>query len=393
MFSIGCSDVFLHRTFLYLGITLFSNLMTEKRSNTGLIAFTFFFFMFFAGSVSLQETVIKGSIDAFFPNYEFFTNVFPGEWVIMSRNLSQGDFTAQQRENLNELFYSIRARELNERDATMNYLIGKKRIREHAQQTEQTLYFINPYIAFFPLHIFIAALLAFFLSMFIPVQGEIAWMRGKLYREIDHILSLLRKQFDAHSVDFEAMLLLPRQKREELMRFTTLPEVVIFEVEDYIAVKDWVDRKTHNPFTPLKFYFRYRISASYGNFIQGLVSGGAAILIFVIGLRGLKLIPAEEPSLILMALSIEFILLIILMITFAGSAQEERLDRVVKELEAEQRDAIKQQTDTLHEVLSGSSVGGGSVPTTDSIAEYEEQRLLDEILSMMLKEAEKKRNS
>jgi hypothetical protein len=367
--------------------------MAETRSNSGFIAFTFFFLLFLAGSVSVQETAIQGSIDAFFPNYEFFTDVIPGEWVVMSRNLSQSEFNSQQREHLNELFYSIRAKELSPNDATMNLLLGKKRIREHAMQTEQTLYFINPYIAFFPLHVFVASLLAFLLSMFLPAHSDIAWIRKKLNREIEHIYSLLRKQFEAHNVDFAEMIQLPLHKREELLRFTTLPEVVIFELADYIAVRDWVDKKARNPFIPLKFFFRYRISASYGNIIQGLVSGGAAILIFVIGLRGLKLIPAEEPSLILMALSIEFILLIILMITFAGSAQEERLDRVVKELEAEQRDAIKQQTDTLHEVMSGAAMGGGSIPTTDSIAEYEEQRLLDEILSMMLKEAEKKRNS
>ncbi|MCZ7557848.1 MAG: hypothetical protein M5R41_15730 [Bacteroidia bacterium] len=368
--------------------------MSETRNSSGFIAFTFFFLLFLAGSVSLQESAIKGSIDTFFPNYEFFTNVIPGEWVVMSRNLSQSEYTSQQREHLNDLFYTIRAGELNPTDATMNVLLGKKRIREHAMQTEQTLYFINPFIAFFPLHIFVASLLAFLLSMFIPVEGDIAWIRKKLYREINHIYSLLRKQFEAHNVDFLEMIQLPRQKREELLLFTTLPEVVIFELTDYISVRDWVEKKVRNPFIPLKFYFRYRISASYGNLIQGLVSGGAAILIFVIGLRGLKLIPAEEPSLILMALSIEFILLIILMITFAGSAQEERLDRVVKELEAEQRDALKQQTDTLHDVLSGSvAKGGGGVTTTDSIAEYEEQRLLDEILSMMLKEAEKKRTS
>jgi hypothetical protein len=82
------------------------------------------------------------------------------------------------------------------------------------------------------------------------------------------------------------------------------------------------------------------------------------------------------------------------MFTFAGSAQEERLDRVVKELEAEQRDAIKHQTDTLHEVLGGNRHGGGEGGggSSDSIADYEEQRLLDEILSMMIKEAERKRS-
>jgi hypothetical protein len=229
--------------------------------------------------------------------------------------------------------------------------------------------------------------------MFLPLSSNLAWVRRKVLREYERVGSLLEKQFDAHDVGFQPMLEAERDNREQLLRFTTLPQVIIAEVEDYISIRSWVEGKRSNPFIPIKFYFRYRISAAYGNLIQGLVSGGAAILIFVIGLRGLKLIPSEEPSLILMALSIEFILLIVLMVTFAGSAQEERLDRVVKELEAEQRDAIKHQTDTLHEVFGGSArAGGGSSSGSDSISEFEEQRLLDEVLSMMLKEAERKRS-
>jgi hypothetical protein len=366
--------------------------MAETRSNTGFFVFLIYFILFFTGSVSLQEGMLKRSLETFFANYETFSGIFPGEWIVMSRNLSAGDYATHQRERFNELLYAIRTGELDS-DGTMNALIGKKRIRDHTLETEQTLYFINPYIAFFSLHMFAAILLSFLLSMFIPVRGNFAWIREKLYREVDHANSILRKQFEAHNVDFQQILDLPESRRIELLRFTTLPEVVIHEIEDYIAAQRWVDGKSRNPFIPLKFFFRYRISASYGNIIQGLVSGGAAILIFVIGLRGLKLIPAEEPSLILMALSIEFILLILLMFTFAGSAQEERLDRVVKELEAEQRDAIKQQTDTLHDVLSGVNMGGAGAAGSDTLAEYEEQRLLDEILALMLKEAEKRRGA
>jgi hypothetical protein len=231
--------------------------------------------------------------------------------------------------------------------------------------------------------------------MYLPAGSSLAWIRGKLMREYERVGSLLEKQFDAHGVDFNQMFSLSQREREQVLRFTTLPQVVVTEVEDYIALHSFVEGKSRRFLTPVLFFFRYRISAAYGNLIQGLVSGGAAILIFVIGLRGLKLIPQEEPSLILMALSIEFILLIVLMITFAGSAQEERLDRVVKELEAEQRDAIRHQTDMIQEVMGTAHSGGNGIgdgARSDSISEYEEQRLLDEVLSLMLKEAERKRS-
>jgi hypothetical protein len=366
----------------------------SSQRSTGFIAFLVIFVAVMVTTISLQEFAVKSSLGAMFPNYEIFANVLPAEWIIMSRDLSSGETFGRQRQHLNDIFYSIRNGEYDGQSRTMNYLRGKRQLHELVVQNGQTLYFVNPYYAFMPLHIFLAGVVAFLVSMFLPKGSSIAWVRGKVLREFERVGFLLEKQFDAHDVDLAAILGVNSDQREHLLRFTTLPQVVINEIDDYIAIRSWVEGKSGNPLTPIKFYFRYRISAAYGNLIQGLVSGGAAILIFVIGLRGLKLIPQEEPSLILMALSIEFILLIVLMFTFAGSAQEERLDRVVKELEAEQRDAIKHQTDTLHEVLGGNRHGGGEGGggSSDSIADYEEQRLLDEILSMMIKEAERKRS-
>jgi len=44
--------------------------------------------------------------------------------------------------------------------------------------------------------------------------------------------------------------------------------------------------------------------------VLGLVYIGAAVLIIVIGLRGLKFLPATDPSVVLGALGLEFLLLI-----------------------------------------------------------------------------------
>ena len=364
--------------------------MADDQSTPGIIAFLVFFALFFVGSIALQEPVIKNAMNAVFPTYELVTDVFPGEWIIMGRDLSTGEAFMRQQELRNEIFHSVLSGGFDATDKRMNILRGKRRLLEHVELTGQTLYFVNPFIAILPLHLFFAGIMTSLLSMFLPVKGGIALLRDQLLREYERVDSLLRKQFSAHGVDFDQVMQMPRVRREELLRVTTLPEIVGSEVDDFLSIDRWMRKRTINPFIPVKFYFRYRISASYGNLIQGLVSGGAAVLIFVIGLRGLKLIPSEEPSLILMALSLEFILLIVLMITFAGSAQEGRLDRVVKELEAEQRDAIKHQTDALHEVLGGKNASGGNT-VSDSIADYEEQRLLDEVLSLMLREAERKR--
>ncbi len=60
----------------------------------------------------------------------------------------------------------------------------------------------------------------------------------------------------------------------------------------------------------VKFYMREYFTDRYSNAILGLVYIGAAILIIVIGIRGLKFLPATDPSVVLGALGLEFMLLI-----------------------------------------------------------------------------------
>jgi hypothetical protein len=60
----------------------------------------------------------------------------------------------------------------------------------------------------------------------------------------------------------------------------------------------------------VKFYMREYFTDRYANAVLGLVYIGAAILIIVIGIRGLKFLPATDPSVVLGALGLEFMLLI-----------------------------------------------------------------------------------
>jgi hypothetical protein len=362
-----------------------------SRSTSGPVAFLVIFVGILAAIVATQNTTVVATVQVVFSQYEIDTRTLSPEWVFMSRYAGENEESAGIfSDSLRAITNRIRRNEFSG-DNRRNTLIGKERLRQLLRDHEQTVYFINPFIGILPLHIFFALGITFLISLLLPKTSGLAWMRENLYREYERVGTLLMKQFDAHSVDFTHVLSLPSDKREEYLRVTTLPEVVITEVEDYMHARRWVSGETANPFIPVAFYFRYRISETYGNIIQGLVSGGAAILIFVIGLRGLKFIPPEEPSLILMALSIEFILLIVLMISFAGSVREERLDRVVKELEAEQRDAIKQQTDTIHQFLERDGSGGGGGGAQESLVDYEEQKILDEVLALMLREAQKRR--
>lgn len=73
----------------------------------------------------------------------------------------------------------------------------------------------------------------------------------------------------------------------------------------------------------LNFYMRFYFTERFGNTMLGMVYIGAAVLILIIGLRGLKFIPSTQPSLIFFALGLEFSLLLVYAFTIMYSRNEE----------------------------------------------------------------------
>jgi hypothetical protein len=72
----------------------------------------------------------------------------------------------------------------------------------------------------------------------------------------------------------------------------------------------------------IQIYMRFYFTVKYSNAVLGLVYMGAAVLIIIIGLRGLKFIPPTQPSLVLFALGLEFTLLVTYAITLMYTKQE-----------------------------------------------------------------------
>jgi ABC-type multidrug transport system fused ATPase/permease subunit len=77
-----------------------------------------------------------------------------------------------------------------------------------------------------------------------------------------------------------------------------------------------------HPWAGLGFYLRFYFTEKYGNFILGLVYIGAAVLIIIIGMRGLKFVPSTQPSIIFFALGLEFSVLL----TYAFTVMYSRSD-------------------------------------------------------------------
>ena len=79
-------------------------------------------------------------------------------------------------------------------------------------------------------------------------------------------------------------------------------------------------------------YMKFHFVEIYANTVQGMAYAGAAFLIIVIGIRGLKFIPAVRPSPILFALGIEFSILSLLALSLMYTEEEERTDRILKQM-------------------------------------------------------------
>jgi arginine exporter protein ArgO len=77
---------------------------------------------------------------------------------------------------------------------------------------------------------------------------------------------------------------------------------------------------------------RNHFTIEYEQAVLGSIYVGAAVLIIIIGLRGLQFIPKERPSLVLFAIALEFVLLIAYAVTLMFSPSQESPSRQRNEL-------------------------------------------------------------
>jgi hypothetical protein len=135
-------------------------------------------------------------------------------------------------------------------------------------------------------------------------------------------------------------------------------DFVVNEIIDTTRGIEWSGNRAKF-FGGLRLYMAHHFTEKYSNNVTGLAYFGAAILIVIIGIRGLKFIPATKPSLILAAISLEGALLALLAFGLIYTGEEERVDKLMKKME----DAAKLQLETMKDVsrdmhqMAGALVG------------------------------------
>jgi hypothetical protein len=156
-------------------------------------------------------------------------------------------------------------------------------------------------------------------------------------------------------------------------------DFVLKEVVDTISAQEW-EKNTLSFLKGLRLYMSHHFTEKYSNNVTGLAYFGAAILIIIIGVRGLKFIPSTRPSLILGAIFLEGSMLALLAFNLLYTEEEERMDKMLKKME----DANRNQLDTLEDVskdmhkVAVALVEGNSEMIKDKVNQAVSEYLADE---------------
>lgn len=202
--------------------------------------------------------------------------------------------------------------------------------------SNEARYWVNPFLSIFIPCLFFGIVLGLALSAILPMS--IGYVRQKIERIVAGFLDeVTLKAFGFHSAK-------ERQHIADKILNADLRDLHDYErewnesLQDLIAMHKglkWINAswayKLSHFMDGFRIYMRFYFTQNYSNLILGLVYLGAAVLIIIIGLRGLKFIPATEPSLVFFSLGLEFSLLILYAITIMFSRDDEEQTHKHKE--------------------------------------------------------------
>lgn len=190
-------------------------------------------------------------------------------------------------------------------------------------------FFVNPILSFLPFDL----LFGFAIAVLVGFILRQPFFRDRVYHTVVDLKKRLQLQLSASAEEVESILrndpennarLLAR--REDINLDSVHAEIIaVNSAQAYLTGKgSWR--------SGMATYMRFHFTEEYSNIVTGMAYGGAAFLIIVVGVRGLKFIPASKPSFILFALGVEFTMLTLLAITMIFTMEEERTDRILKQM-------------------------------------------------------------
>ncbi len=229
--------------------------------------------------------------------------------------------------NGREVYYNIDSGDLMKRT---NYLLAWA-VDIYKDTPQEARYWFNPALVLLIPSLLFGIGIAIIITLLLP--GNTGFMRRKIEREIAVLIDRICLIKYGYQGDEERREIMDNLKSAGLAELRDYADLWNLQLEDIKALRKaiiWNDSifliKLFNLNDGLRIYMRSYFTAMHSNSVLGFVYIGAAILIIIIGLRGLKFIPSTQPSLVFFALGLEFSLLILYAFTLMYSRQEEETE-------------------------------------------------------------------
>ena len=162
------------------------------------------------------------------------------------------------------------------------------------------------------------------------MPATFGFMRQKIEREIANLVNTITMNYYGSDSSAEQNEIINLIKNADLQKMYEHSEDWGVTVEDLKILQRaliWREKsffyKIFRLNDGITMYMRFYFTAKYGNAVLGFVYIGAAVLIIIVGLRGLKFIPPTQPSVVLFALGLEFTLLVTYAFSLIYTKQDE----------------------------------------------------------------------
>ncbi len=195
-------------------------------------------------------------------------------------------------------------------------------------QSDVKIYYYNPFLAILPVVLAVGLIAAGLITA--VMSPRLGYVRQKLERELINSLHRYARIAHAEHTESDLVEISETIKKADIHRLHELEEhwnVSFQELEVMQAAIRWRERsmlmRLLRANDALRHYLREHFTIRYENTVLGFIYIGAAMLIIIIGLRGLQFIPKDRPSLVLFAISLEFILLIVYAVTLIYTKEAE----------------------------------------------------------------------
>lgn len=202
---------------------------------------------------------------------------------------------------------------------------------------EAKVYLFNPMLALAPVTIAMGFVVASIVSALLP--PSVGLLRKNLEREIAQALHQLAENvYGIASQPLVAEEIALRIRKATTVQLHDIATEYGTSTDDLLLLQRallWQSgglRRIVFLASAVRLYLRNHFTIEYEQAVLGSIYVGAAVLIIIIGLRGLQFIPKERPSLVLFAIALEFVLLIAYAVTLMFSPSQESPSRQRNEL-------------------------------------------------------------